>query len=88
MADQGAADDGKMPLEYFYHWERERADHVFLTQPAGGGVVRDITWRQAGDEVRRMATWLKAQGWPAGSKVAILGKNSAHWVLADLAIMM
>ena len=88
MADQDAADDGKMPLEYFYHWERARADHVFLTQPAGGGVVRDITWRQAGDEVRRMATWLKAQGWPAGSKVAILGKNSAHWVLADLAIMM
>ncbi|EFK95564.1 AMP-binding protein, partial [sediment metagenome] len=26
--------------------------------------------------------------WPAGSRVAILGKNSAHWILADLAILM
>lgn len=35
-----------------------------------------------------MASWLKAQGWPAGSRVAILGKNSAHWILADLSIWM
>ena len=35
-----------------------------------------------------MATWLQAQSWPAGSNVAILGKNSAHWILADLAIWM
>ncbi|MBL8384863.1 MAG: AMP-binding protein [Burkholderiales bacterium] len=77
-----------MPLEYFYHWERTTPERVFLTQPVGGGRVRDITWREAGDEVRRIAAWLKAQGWPRGSKVAILGKNSAHWVLADFAIMM
>ena len=77
-----------LPLQRFYRWEKERADKVFLTQPIGGGAVRDITWAQAGDEVRRMATWLQAQGWPAGSTVAILGKNSAHWILADLAIWM
>ncbi|MBL8379779.1 MAG: AMP-binding protein [Burkholderiales bacterium] len=80
--------EGKVPLEYFYHWERTTPDKVFLTQPAPGGVVRDITWREAGDEVRRIAAWLKAQGWPAGSRVAILGKNSAHWMLSDLAVMM
>ena len=77
-----------LPLQRFYRWEKERADKVFLTQPIGGGAVRDITWAQAGDEVRRMASWLQAQGWPAGSTVAILGKNSAHWILADLAIWM
>ena len=87
MADQ-AAGEGKLALEYFYRWEKENADKVFLTQPSAGGVVRDITWAEAGSEVRRMAAWLKAQGWPAGSKVAILGKNSAHWILADLSIMM
>ena len=77
-----------LPLQRFYRWEKERADKVFLTQPIGGGAVRDITWAQAGDELRRMASWLQAQGWPAGSTVAILGKNSAHWILADLAIWM
>ena len=77
-----------LPLQRFYRWEKERADKVFLTQPIGGGAVRDITWAQAGDELRRMASWLQAQGWPAGSTVAILSKNSAHWILADLAIWM
>ncbi len=77
-----------LPLQRFYRWERERADRIFLTQPTGGGAVQDITWRQAGDEARRMAAWLQAQGWPAGSTIAILGKNSAHWILADLAIWM
>ncbi len=77
-----------LPLQCFYRWERQRAREIFLTQPAGGGIVRDITWAQAGDEVRRMATWLQAQGWPAGSNIAIFGKNSAHWMLADLAIWM
>jgi long-chain acyl-CoA synthetase len=80
--------EGKLPLEYFYGWERATPEKVFLTQPAPGGVVRDITWREAGDEVRRVAAWLRAQGWPRGSRVAILGKNSAHWMLADLAIQM
>jgi long-chain acyl-CoA synthetase len=77
-----------MPLQSLFRWERERANEIYLTQPRGGGVVEDITWSQAGDQVRRTANWLKAQAWPAGSRVAILGKNSAHWILADLAIWM
>ena len=75
-----------MPLHSLYRWERERANAVYLTQPRGDGVVKDITWSQAADQVRRMANWLKAQDWPAGSRIGILGKNSAHWILADLAI--
>lgn len=77
-----------LPLQCLYRWERERGNQVYLTQPTGGGAVKDITWGEAADEVRRMASWLQAQGWPAGSRVAILGKNSAHWILADLAILM
>ena len=77
-----------MPLHSLYRWERERANAVYLTQPRGDGVVEDITWSQAADQVRRMANWLKAQDWPAGSRIGILGKNSAHWILADLAIWM
>ena len=79
---------GELPLQSLYRWERERAQQVYLTQPIGGGAVQDISWREAGDQVRRMAGWLQAQSWPQGSRIAIIGKNSAHWVLADLAIWM
>jgi long-chain acyl-CoA synthetase len=81
-----AADD--LPLERFYRWERERPQCIFLTQPYGGGKVRDWTWAQAADEVRRMAGYLKAQDWPPGTRVAILSKNCAWWILSDLAIWM
>jgi long-chain acyl-CoA synthetase len=75
-------------LPSLYRWEKERANDVFMTQPLGGGEVLDITWAEAADQARRMASWITAQGWPAGSNMAILGKNSAHWILADLAIWM
>lgn len=77
-----------LPLQCLYRWEQDRGDQIFLTQPMGAGQVQDITWAQAADQARRIATWLKAQGWPEGSRVAIIGKNSAHWILADLAILM
>ena len=79
---------GDLPLQCLYRWERERASQVYLTQPVGGGQVEDLTWCEAADQVRRAAAWLDAQGWPHGSRVAIIGKNSAHWILADLAIQM
>ena len=78
----------ELALPCFYRWEKQRAAQLFLTQPTGGGQVQDISWGEAGNQVRRMANWLQAQGWPVGSRVAIIGKNSAHWVLADLAILM
>jgi long-chain acyl-CoA synthetase len=78
----------ELPLQCLYRWERERAQQIYLTQPTGGGTVQDISWAEAADQIRRMAGWLQAQGWPAGSRVAIIGKNSAHWILADLAIWM
>ena len=56
-----------LPLARLYRWERERAERVFLTQPFGGGKVRDWTWKQVADEVRRMAAYLKAQEWEPGS---------------------
>ena len=88
MTEPVTVSAGDLPLPCFYRWERERADQIFLTQPTGAGAVQDITWREAGDQVRRMAAWMQAQGWSAGSRVAIIGKNSAHWILADLAIQM
>lgn len=78
----------ELPLDQFYRWERERAGRVFLTQPFGGGKLREWTWSQAAYEVRRVAGHLKAQGWEPGSRVAILSRNCAWWMMADLAIWM
>jgi long-chain acyl-CoA synthetase len=77
-----------LPLQCIYRWERERANRVFLTQPYGGGKIREWTWAQAVGEVRRIAAHLRAQNWEPGSHVAILSKNCAWWMLADFAIWM
>jgi long-chain acyl-CoA synthetase len=78
----------ELPLSRLYRWERERAGHIFLTQPFRGGKVRDWTWKEVADEVRRMAAYLETRGWEPGSRVAILSRNCAWWIMADLAIWM
>ncbi|MCE4539158.1 AMP-binding protein [Pelomonas sp. P7] len=82
----------QLALQRLYHWERTAAATVTLTQPMGGGAVKDYTWAQVADQVRRMAAFLKAkgqaEGWPADAKVAILSKNCAWWLMSDLAIWM
>lgn len=78
----------QLALQRLYFWERTAPDRIALTQPMGAGVARDFTWAQVGDEVRRMASHLKSQGWSPGSKVAILSKNCAWWLMSDLAIWM
>jgi long-chain acyl-CoA synthetase len=80
--------ESDLPLQCIYRWERVRSDQVFLTQPYGGGKVREWTWAQAISEVRRVAAHLRAQNWEPGSRVAILSKNCAWWIMADLAIWM
>ncbi|HKI97662.1 MAG TPA: AMP-binding protein [bacterium] len=70
------------------HWEATKPNKVFLTQPHSGGQTTDYTWRQTMDEARRMATHLIGLGLPKPSQIAIVGKNSAHWMIADLAIWM
>jgi long-chain acyl-CoA synthetase len=54
--------DDTLALQRLYHWEKTAPDRVVLTQPLGGGKVRDYTWRQAMDEARRMAAHLKSLG--------------------------
>ncbi len=76
------------PLDRAYHWEKTAPDRVYMTQPIGGGRVQTFTWRQTLDEARRMAAYLGTLGFPPGSSIAILAKNSAHFILADLAIWM
>ena len=77
-----------LALQRLYHWETTAPTRVALTQPMGGAAVQDFTWAQVGEQVRRMAAYLQAQGWEPGSRVAILSKNCAWWLMSDLAIWM
>ena len=77
-----------LPLQRLYSLAASQPSTVYMTQPTGGGESKDYTWAQTLDEVSRMAAYLKSQGWPAGSKVAIMSKNCAQWIMSDLAIWM
>ena len=78
----------KLLLEHIYDHEANHPDVVYLTQPMGGGQVVDFTWAQALDQSRRMAAHLKTRGLEPGARIAILSKNSAHFIMAELAIWM
>ena len=78
----------KLPLEQVYRWEKAKADDIYLTQPMGNGVVQEYTWNRAVGEARRMASYLKSLNFPPKSRIGILSKNCAHWIMSDLAIWM
>ncbi len=80
--------DDLLPLGRAYHWERARAGETYLVQPLPDGSVRQWTWREAMDEARRIATFLRSRGCEPGSRIAILSRNSAWWILAELGSWM
>ncbi len=77
-----------LALQRMYHWESTTPDRVALTQPLGGAAVKDYTWRELMDQARRMAAHLQAQGLKPGDRVALLSKNTAHWMMSDFAIWL
>ena len=76
----------KLMLDYIYDHERAHPDAVYLTQPIGAGQVVDYTWAQTLDQARRMAAHLQSRGMEPGARIAILSKNSAHFIITELAI--
>ena len=46
---------GWLALQRLYHCETRAPERVVLTQPMGGGGVRDFTWRGLMDQARRVA---------------------------------
>jgi long-chain acyl-CoA synthetase len=81
-----------LALQRLYHWEKTAPARLVFTQPyegaSKGGQVRTWTWQQALDETRRMAAHLKSLNLPAGSHIALISKNTAHWLMTDWAIWM
>lgn len=74
-------------LDKFCEFEQTRANKLFLAEPVKG-VYQTFTWQEAGNQVRKMAAALRGMGLGKDDKVAILSKNCAHWIMADLAISM
>ena len=62
-------------MKFFYD------SHLITSGKHGPGLT-------AGIECRKMANALQSTGLNRGSHVAILSKNCAHWIMADIAIMM
>lgn len=76
------------PIHCLVHWAAKQPNKIYLTQPFDNDEIRTYTWAQVLDQVSRMANYLKSYGLPAGTSIAIYGKNSAHWLMADWAIWM
>src|SRR6187455_2582796 len=79
--------DVKTPLEAFCYWEDKTPNSIFLSQPIIGK-WRTWTYREAGLEARTVAAAIGKFNLPERSNIAILSKNCAEWILADLAIWM
>lgn len=75
-------------LHCFLQWETEMPERVYLTQPRPDGSVADYTWSEVGEQARRVAAYLTSLALPPKSSIVIFGKNSAHWIIADIAIWM
>lgn len=75
------------PIDMLLKWAEERPEAPWLFQPRDGQ-WSSITWGEAANQVKRMASAFKSLNLPAGSAIAISGRNCAHWFLADLAIAM
>jgi long-subunit acyl-CoA synthetase (AMP-forming) len=73
--------------EIVSRYAEEMPDREFLHQPVDGE-LHVTTFSEAVDRAQRMASALLDLGLSPGDKVAILGKNSAEWILADLGIAM
>ncbi len=79
--------DHELPLQRIYACERNAPSQPLFTQPVNGQLL-DWSWATAMQETRRIAAWIEAQNWPAGSNIVIVSKNCAWWIMADFAIWM
>jgi long-chain acyl-CoA synthetase len=77
----------KSPLEMLYMRESESPDQYYMTQPINGE-YKTFTWGETALEARKVAAKIISYDYPKGSRIGILAKNTAEWVIVDLAIML
>lgn len=67
------------------HWAKTQSDTHWLTETVAGH-RHAWTWAEAATEAFAIGAWLE-ETIGHGRKAAILSRNRAHWMLADLAVM-
>lgn len=72
-------------LENFYYWAKKQPEQIFLKQPIGPNYI-DFKYQDAENQVNKIAAFLQKKVKTGPKHVGILSKNSAFWILADLAI--
>ncbi|MBC7750211.1 MAG: AMP-binding protein [Candidatus Saccharibacteria bacterium] len=84
----GLCDSRATQLHCLLYWAQRQPNKIYMNQPIEGGFIDRFTWYEVADQVLRMAAYLQSLDLPPRSQIAIYGKNSAHWIMADLAIWM
>ncbi len=74
-------------IDSFCRFEQSKPNDLFLSEPVNL-VYQNFSWQSAGEEIRKMVSAIHSMGLQKGDKIAILSKNCAYWVMADMAIMM
>jgi long-subunit acyl-CoA synthetase (AMP-forming) len=73
-------------LENFLHWAVNSPQKAYLKQPVSG-VYQTYSYQDSLTSVKKIGSYLHKQLSDQQPKhVGILSKNSAHWILSDLAI--
>ncbi len=70
----------------FFRRAREKGDRPFLWSKASGE-WRSISWREAAEQVSRLAAALKKLGLNPGDRVVLVAENRPEWLIADFGIM-
>lgn len=76
-----------LPAEKLTYWLVQDGNRDVLFQPHEGKYLT-YNWKQIDDEARRLTSFLQSKGLQPGDKVSILSKNTAHWLISDLALML
>lgn len=77
-------------LDYIDHWRETVPDATWLRE-RGKDQFAEWSWRAAHEELHAVAAWLEDRHGKAPdtepANIALLSRNRAHWMLADLAII-
>lgn len=69
------------------YWLQHMPDHTLFRQPVNGE-YQTYTWRDVSEQAHRLLGFFRTQGLVKGDRIAILSKNCAHWMIADIAMML
>ena len=81
------APSDKLVLQAAFAREKAHPERIFMTQPVNGEAT-DYSWAETMDQARRMAAHINSMDLPPNSNIAMISKNCAHFIIAELAIWM